>query len=181
MANVLPHIVLSHGLHSSPQATKVSFMAEVAESLGFTTEKPDFSDLDATGDVNAIHDRIARLVDACQNAGKPVVLAGSSMGSFASVFAAHKVDCRGLFLLVPPPRIEGFSDVLPEVGDVPTEVIHAWHDELIPAQHVIDWCAKQSIRLTLVDDTHRLSDHVRACGQLFGAYLTRYFLDGLSD
>src|SRR3546814_7274158 len=45
-----PHIILSHGLDSSPAATKVTALAAVAEQLGFSHERPDYSDIDADGD-----------------------------------------------------------------------------------------------------------------------------------
>ena len=43
---------------------------------------------------------------------------------------------------------------------VPLAVVHAWHDELIPARGVVDFCEARAITLHLVDDTHRLSNHV---------------------
>ena len=56
------HAILSHGLNSSPRAAKVSAMAEIAESMGWTTERPDYQDLDATQDLRRIDDRIERLL-----------------------------------------------------------------------------------------------------------------------
>jgi len=36
-----PQVVLSHGSGSSPQATKVSALAALAEARGWTTQRPD--------------------------------------------------------------------------------------------------------------------------------------------
>ena len=36
------HVILSHGLESGPEATKVSALAKVAEQLGWTHERPDY-------------------------------------------------------------------------------------------------------------------------------------------
>ncbi len=54
---------------------------------------------------------------------------------------------------------------------MPTSVVHAWHDELIPAADVIAWAQARSARLLLVDDGHRLNHHVAASAQAFEALL----------
>jgi hypothetical protein len=51
---------------------------------------------------------------------------------------------------------------------VPTSVVHARDDELIPVQGVIDWARARGDRLLLLKDTHRLADHVDACARAFG-------------
>ena len=43
------HIILSHGSDSGPDATKVSVLAALAESLGWTTVRPDYREDDALG------------------------------------------------------------------------------------------------------------------------------------
>ncbi len=164
------HVILSHGLNSSPDATKVTAMAEVAESLGWTTERPDYSDLDASGDILKLHDRLERLVQHARAVKGPLVLAGSSMGAFISALASLQVDCLGLHLLVPPPRLQGFPLML-DAAKVPTEIIHAWNDELIPAADVIAWAQARGARLILVPDGHRLERHVDYCAQAFGRFL----------
>ena len=40
-------IILSHGLESGPQATKVAALAAVANQLGWAELRPDFRDIDA--------------------------------------------------------------------------------------------------------------------------------------
>ncbi|MEE7548900.1 hypothetical protein HF319_19470, partial [Xanthomonas sp. Kuri4-1] len=58
-----------------------------------------------------------------------------------------------------------------DAAAVPISVVHAWHDELIPAAEVIAWAQARSARLLLVDDGHRLADHVEASAQAFAALL----------
>ena len=58
-----PFLILSHGLESGPDATKVTALAKIAAPLGFKSVRPDFRDLDATRDVRRIDDRIARIVE----------------------------------------------------------------------------------------------------------------------
>ncbi len=79
------HCILSHGFESGPDATKVTALAEAAERLGWTTERPDYTDLDARVEVSRVgdvHARLQRLVDIAGRAiarGGPVVLGGSSL------------------------------------------------------------------------------------------------------
>lgn len=164
------HVILSHGLNSSPEATKVSALARTAESMGWTHERPDYADIDATNDVREIASRLQRLVDRARVAPKPLVLAGSSMGAFISALASLEVECVGLFLMAPPVSIDGFAQSL-DADEVPTTVIHAWDDELIPAGDVVRWAQVRRDRLILVDDTHRLEAHVEFCAGEFGRFL----------
>ena len=79
-------VILSHGLESGPQATKVSALAVVAEALGWASVRPDYRDIDARRDPLAIDERIARALEQAPAQGR-VVFAGSSMGAFISGFA----------------------------------------------------------------------------------------------
>ena len=164
------HIILSHGLNSGPDATKVSAMAKVAESLGWTTERPDYSDLDARGEIGEVSARLERLLDRAQAAKQPLVLAGSSMGAFISALASLEVECVGLFLVAPPVVLEGYPQSL-DAELIPTTVIHGWDDEMIPAGDVVRWAQVRNDRLILVDDTHRLEQHVDFCAEEFGRFL----------
>src|SRR5690606_38808533 len=100
------HCILSHGFESGPDATKVTALAAAAETLGFTTERPDYTDLDARSDISRVGDvqaRLQRLVGLATRAverGGPVVLAGSSLGAYISAIASLQVPTRALFLMV---------------------------------------------------------------------------------
>ncbi len=101
------HCILSHGFESGPDATKVTALAEVAERLGFSHERPDYTDLDGRQDISRVGDVPARLQRLVQLAGDaatrgPVVLAGSSLGAYISAIASLQVPTRALFLMVPP-------------------------------------------------------------------------------
>ena len=163
------HVLLSHGLESGPQATKVTAMAAAADALGWRTTRPDFRDLDATGDAMRIDERITRLMQAVVP-GEPLVLGGSSLGAFTSGLASLELPCRGLFLLAPPLSIPGYSRRF-DCADVPTAIVHGWDDELIPANDVIDFAYQRRLPLTLVNDSHRLADHVDLIARWFGVFL----------
>ena len=101
------HCILSHGFESGPDATKVTALAEVAQRLGWTHERPDYTDLDAMRAVSSVGDvraRLQRLIALATDAAQcgPVVLAGSSLGAYISAIASLQVPTRGLFLMVPP-------------------------------------------------------------------------------
>ena len=168
------HCILSHGFESGPDATKVAALALAAERLGWTHERPDYTDLDAkreVSEVGDVHARVERLLGLAQAAAArgPVVLAGSSLGAYISGLVSLKVDTLGLFLMAPPVRM-GEAPRL-TAANVPTSIIHGWNDELIAPAEVVAWAYARSARLLLVDDTHRLSNHVEASADAFASLL----------
>ncbi len=168
------HCILSHGFESGPDATKVTALAEVAERLGWSHERPDYTGFDARreiselGDVEARQARLLALATAAARRG-PLVLAGSSLGSYISARVSLQVAVAGLFLMAPPTTMGPLVDL--DAAQVPTTIIHGWDDELIPAQVVVDWAHARRARLLLVDDTHRLSGHVEASAEAFSSLL----------
>ena len=170
------HCILSHGFESGPDATKVTALADAAERAGWTHERPDYTDLDAKRDVTDLGDvpaRLQRLLALTRAAAArgPVVLAGSSLGAYISGLVSMQVPVSGLFLMAPPIRMGQAQPLV--AAAVPTGIIHGWHDELIPAAHVVEWAAPRAARLLLVDDGHRLSEHVDASADEFAALLVR--------
>ncbi|MFT4178712.1 MAG: hypothetical protein QM612_04510 [Thermomonas sp.] len=168
------HCILSHGFESGPDATKVTALAEAAQRLGWTHERPDYTDLDARREVSELGDvpaRVERLLALARTAAErgPLVLAGSSLGAWISGHVSLHLPVRALFLMAPP---IGMGKAPPlQAADVPVSIIHGWHDELIPAAQVVDWAAARNARLLLVNDSHRLSDHVQASADAFAALL----------
>lgn len=168
------HCILSHGFESGPDATKVTALADVARHLGWTHERPDYTDLDAQREISSVGDvvgRQRRLLALAQAAAArgPLVLVGSSLGAYISARVSLEVRTRALFLMVPPLQMGPLPAL--DAADVPISVVHAWHDELIPADGVIAWARVRSARLLLVDDTHRLSAHVDASARAFAELL----------
>ena len=167
-----PFLILSHGLHSSPDATKVSALSAIAEPLGFSSVRPDYRDLDASGDVRRIDERIARLVKHAPS-GAPVVLAGSSMGAFASGLASLDLNCVGLFLMALPVEIPGYARRF-AAARVPTALVHGWRDELCPVDDAIAFARAREDEIVLVRDDHRLSNHVDFVAEQFSRFLRQY-------
>ena len=172
--NAPGHCILSHGFESGPDATKVAALADAAQRLGWTHERPDYTDLDAKREVSELGDvpaRVERLLGLARAAATrgPVVLAGSSLGAYISGLVSLKVPTLGLFLMAPPVRM-GEAPRL-TAAMVPTSIIHGWNDELIAPAEVVAWAYARSARLLLVDDSHRLSNHVEASAEAFAALL----------
>ena len=168
------HCILSHGFESGPDATKVTALAEAADALGWTHERPDYTDLDAERDVSELGNvpaRLSRLLGLAQDAARrgPLVLAGSSLGAYISGLASLQVPVAGLFLMAPPIRM-GTAHPL-DAAPVPTSIIHGWRDELIPADEVMMWAQGRRDRLLMVDDSHRLTEHVESSKLAFAALL----------
>ncbi len=168
------HCILSHGFESGPDATKVTALAEVAERLGWTHERPDYTDLDARREVGELGDvpaRLERLFALARDAAQrgPLVLAGSSLGSYISARVSLRVPVAALFLLAPPLTMGPLPAL--DAAAVPTSILHGWDDELIPAHDVIAWAQARRARLLLVDDTHRLSANVATSAAAFAELL----------
>jgi len=164
-----PLLILSHGLESGPDATKVSALAKIAEPLGFRSVRPDYRDIDAPRDPTRIDERIARLKSHAP-ADTPVVLAGSSLGAFASALASGEVNCVGLFLIALPVAIPGYARPL-SAAKVPTALVHGWNDDLCPADAAIAFARGRGDAITLLHDDHRLGNHVDYIARQFGWFL----------
>ncbi len=169
------HCILCHGFESGPDATKVTALAHVAERLGWTQQRPDFTDLDSKREISALGDvaaRVQRLLGIARDAASrgPLVLAGSSLGAWIAGQVSLQVPVVGLFLMAPPILLNAAHPLA--AARVPTSIIHGWDDELVPAADVIDWAQSRRARLLMVDDTHRLSAHVAASADAFAALLS---------
>jgi predicted alpha/beta-hydrolase family hydrolase len=165
------HIILSHGSDSGPDATKVSALAQVAESMGWSTERPDYREDDALGHAGSVAPRIARLHQRIAACGKPPVLVGSSMGAFVSGLASLELPVAGLFLLATPALIPGSDYAFDVRLDVPALLIHGWQDDVCPLDEVYEFAGRRQLPLLVVDDDHRLAAHVDAIGRQFGLFL----------
>ena len=138
------------------------------------SERPDYTDLDAQHEVSELGNvpaRLERLLGLAQDAARrgPLVLAGSSLGAYISGLVSLQVPIAGLFLMAPPIRM-GTAHPL-DAAPVPTSIIHGWRDELIAADEVIMWAQARRDRLLMVDDSHRLTEHVESAKLAFAALL----------
>lgn len=169
------HCILSHGFESGPDATKVTALAAVAERLGWTHERPGYTDLDARREISPLGDvaaRLQRLRELAQAAAAhgPLVLGGSSLGAYISARIALEYPVRALFLMAPPLRMGHLPGL--DAPAVPISIVHGWDDELIPAADVVQWAQVRRARLLMVNDSHRLAANVETSAQAFAALLS---------
>ncbi len=150
------HIILSHGSDSGPDATKVSALAAVAETLGWSTERPDYREDDAHGHAGSIEPRLARLAAAIAAAPVPPVLVGSSMGAFVSGLASVERPVAGLFLLALPTRIPGYPRPFAVRQGVPSFLVHGYADDVCPLDEAVAFAGGHAMPALLVQDDHRL-------------------------
>ena len=162
-------VILSHGLESGPNATKVSALAKIAEALGWESVRPDYLDIDARKDPRAIDARVARALAHTPNEGR-IVFGGSSMGAFISGFASLERNAAGVFLIALPLEIPGYWRRF-SAADVPIAMVHGWNDELCPVDAAIDFARAHRASLHLVADDHRLGAHVPHCADAFRRFL----------
>ncbi len=162
--------ILSHGMESGPNATKVTALSAVAEQQGYASVRPDYSGFDGGPDPFRVETRIAHLLKHVDT--RALVLAGSSLGAFVSALASLRVSVpvRGVFMMAPPITLPGYAQAL-DAARVPICIVHGWHDELIPAREVVAWAQARSATLHLVDDSHRLANSVERVAGWFGDFL----------
>lgn len=166
-------IILSHGSDAGPDATKVSALAALADSLGWQTQRPDYRADDALGHAGSVAPRLDRLRKAIREASRPPVLVGSSMGAFVSGLASLELPVAGLFLLATPAAIPGYADAFDLRDDVPAQLIHGWRDELCPVDDIYELAGRRQLPLLVLDDDHRLSGSAATIAQQFSGFLDR--------
>ena len=169
-------IILSHGSDSSPEATKVSTLAVLAEALGWRTQRPDYRADDARGHDGSVSPRIARLRATIEALDVPPVLVGSSMGAFVSGLVSLDVPVAGLLLLATPSEIPGYARKFDLRTQGPTMLIHGWRDDVCPLAGMQAFAAQRRLPLLVLDDDHRLGSSMDMIAAQFV-----HLLDQLGD
>ncbi|MEO6967749.1 MAG: alpha/beta family hydrolase [Rhodanobacteraceae bacterium] len=165
-------VILSHGSDSGPDATKVSALAAVAEKLGWRTQRPDYREEDALGYAGSVPQRVTRLISAMQDAQRPLVLAGSSMGAFVSGLASLQTRCDALFLIALPVSIPRWSSPF-DMARVPMMLVHGYHDRLCPPMAAAAFARARGMPMLMLPDDHRLAGHVEMIAAQFRLFLER--------
>lgn len=159
-----PLVCFAHGQESGPWGSKIQRLAAVARDRGFQVESPDYS---GQPDPDL---RVEQLL-GLRLRGKPLVLAGSSMGAYVSSLAATSLRPAGLFLLAPAFGLPGYAQPHPRVRVPRLEIVHGWHDEVVPVDNVIDFGRAHGADLHLLDADHRLLAVLDRIEMLFGLFL----------
>lgn len=167
-------VILSHGYDSGPDAAKTTAMAHAAEQLGWCAMRPDYRAHDALGMEAAAEPRMRHLLELAQGVDGPLVLAGSSFGSFVSGLVSKQVDCVGLFLLAVPVVMDGKSVPFDLRPGIPTTLVHGHDDELCAPESVWQLARERRLELLMVPDGHRLAAHVDWVAARFVLFLQQF-------
>lgn len=163
-----PLVIWSHGLDAAPWGAKSKALRAEAEALGATMDAVDYQG------VRDPDERVRMLVARIIEADGPVLLAGSSMGGYASAAAAMEADPLGLFLLAPAFYFPGYAwQDFPGL-DVPTAIIHGWRDEVVPVERSIRFAGIHRADLRIVDGDHRLSGCLEQVRAAFRGWLRAF-------
>lgn len=161
-----PLIHFVHGKESGPWGTKIRYLADIAQEAGYDVESLDYS---STFDP-AI--RVQTLVTSCQP--RPAhYFVGSSMGGWVAMTASAFIPVKGLFLLAPAIDIDGYPPYQLGCNGDSVEIVHGWHDSLIPAENVIRFSQKHGCTLHFVNDEHRLKNRLLQIGDYLKSFLRR--------
>lgn len=161
-------VVFSHGQESGPWGSKIRAMAELARERGWQADSIDYQ-----GMANPA-DRVAKLIEACRAFDGPLVLVGSSMGGHVATAAAETVAAAGLFVLAPAYFMPGYEDLTPTAPQMPIEIVHGWHDDIVPAAHSIRFAETCAATLHLVDGDHRLTANIVEINAYLARFLARF-------
>lgn len=152
-------VIFSHGKESGPWGSKIRRLADAAATLGFEIESLDYTGIE---DPDA---RVAMLEKRLADETAPVILAGSSMGGYASAVVAGRRPVSGLFMLAPALHMPGYAVQEYPPLPCPVAVVHGWRDDIIPWSHSVRFAESQRADLHLLDGDHRLNtclDHIEA-------------------
>lgn len=160
-------VYFAHGQEGSPDGIKIQRLRAVAERLGFETHSPDYRSID---DPDA---RAAYLLKLCARGKGRLVLAGSSAGAYVSAAASESLRPDGLFLLAPALGIPGFGrpEVRPHAAHI--ELVHAWEDEVVAVDYVLQYARQYKLKLHLLSGDHRLHEAMPEIEILFESFLKK--------
>jgi len=160
-------VVFSHGKESGPWGVKITRLANVAGSLGFSVLSVDYS---STVDPE---ERVRMLLGEVPPSDIPLVLVGSSMGGYVSTLASQDLLPNGLFLMAPAFYLPGYAEQDPVPCAGMTEIIHGWKDDIVPVESSINFAREHGATLHLIDGDHTLVSHLGLIVELFRAFLDR--------
>jgi len=158
-------VCFAHGKESGPWGTKITHLAETAKRHGCAVLSPDYSH---TPDPRA---RVAQLLEMAPRARR-LVLVGSSMGGYVSAMACAALEPAALLLLAPALYFPGFDE---EPAGIPAlcDVVHGWHDDIVPVERAIRFARTHRAALHVLDSGHTLNDQLPALDLLFADLLRR--------
>ncbi|WP_412973110.1 alpha/beta hydrolase [Glaciecola sp. MF2-115] len=161
-------VIFSHGKESGPWGSKIKYLANTANALGFEIDSIDYSGmLDPD-------ERAKKLSAYIKSEKAPYILVGSSMGGYVSLVTAQKTSPLGTFLLAPALYISDYSQQEYANNIDRLEIVHGWSDDIIPVENSIKYAQQAKCTLHLIDGDHRLNSSLEQVNELFALFLTQF-------
>lgn len=161
-------VIFSHGKESGPNGNKIKILSEVAEKFDYNTISIDYRDCK-----NA-NERVLKLQETITTIeSNEIILVGSSMGGYVSVVTSMQFNVIGLFLMCPALYLKRLEYTVQEfsLNAKNIEIIHGFHDEVVPYNNSIQFAEKHKAVLTLVNDNHRLKNSHQLLEDRFSFFL----------
>jgi len=158
-------LYFSHGMESGPWGFKIKRLAAIAKARGCEVESIDYRD---SMDPDF---RVERLLQQLRDESHRFALVGSSMGGYVSLVASASVDAAAVFLMAPALYIPGFKVQQYASRCAHIEIVHGWSDDVIPAQHSIDFAREADCTLHMIQGDHPLNTSITTVESLFERFL----------
>lgn len=161
-------VIFSHGKESGPNGAKINLLSRVAQELGFLTASIDYTKCKGE------NERVNLLTQSIQSIpADQLFLVGSSMGGYVSTVISLQIEVSGLFLMCPAFYMPGYEvqNYSPKCQNI--EIIHGWHDDIVPFEHSIKFAKLNSALLHLTADNHRLTNSHELLEHFFLSFLRK--------
>ena len=165
-------LVFSHGKESGPWGFKIKRLARLGEARGCAVDSVDYRDCPDPDE------RVERLLAQLRHEPADTILVGSSMGGYVSLVASAKLAVAGLFLMAPALYLPGYRQQDYASLAAHIEIVHGWGDDVIPAQHSIDFAREAGCVLHLIPGDHPLNTSIATVETLFADFLERVLHGG---
>ncbi|MGR9099134.1 MAG: YqiA/YcfP family alpha/beta fold hydrolase [Gammaproteobacteria bacterium] len=160
-------VVFNHGKDSHPWNPKISALAKIARSRGYSVESLDYTNQPDP------EERVKQLLSFDLKEFSRIVLTGSSMGAYVATVASETILPAGLFLMAPAFYLPGYRQTEFSPPDDGTIVVHGWRDEIVPPENSWRFCKSHHVPLHMLDADHRMNDVIPELGTCFDSFLKR--------
>ena len=164
-------VYFNHGKESGPWGSKIQALAAIARDHGLGVDSPDYQ---FTHDPD---ERLAHLHGLNPPTARGLILVGSSMGGYVAAMASERLTPAGLFLMAPALGMPGYAGNPAIPPGTRIEVVHGWHDGIVPIAKSWDFAADNAAALHCLDDAHDLRCQIERITRLFDDFLTHLDTD----
>ncbi|NIV17165.1 MAG: alpha/beta hydrolase [Woeseiaceae bacterium] len=161
-------VIFSHGQESGPWGTKIRAMAEMLRDMGCEADSIDYQGIESPVG------RVDKLVRECAGIDDTLILVGSSMGGHVATAGAAAVGAAGLFVLAPAYFMPGYEGLTPPPPALPVEIVHGWHDDIVPVENSIRYARECAATLHIVDGDHRLTANIDEINYYLARFIKNY-------